>query len=61
MARFQQWVFQVVRRGQGAAGGLTGVPGPAWRVARPADPTQPLWLVPAYQRQRRSGDRVVPR
>lgn len=61
MARFQQWVSHVVRWGQGAAGGLSGSSGRSWHVVRPTDPTQPLWLVPAYQRQRRSGDRVVPR
>lgn len=32
-----------------------------WTVATPVDPTQPLWLVPAYQRRQRSGDRLVQR
>jgi hypothetical protein len=59
MARFQDWFSQFVRRqpGHGNAAGAAL----AWRVTPPADPTQPLWLVPAYQRQRRSGDRLLPR
>lgn len=61
MARFQQWVSHVVRWGQGATGQLDNHIGRNWRVVRPIDPTQPLWLEPAYQRQRRSGDRAVPR
>ncbi len=59
MARFQQWFSQLVRRQAGAYGARAG--GPRWHVAPPVDPTQPVWLVPAYQRQRRSGDRLSPR
>lgn len=57
MARFPQWLSQLVRRTPGLAARHVGLARAAWRVATPADPTQPLWLVPAYQRQRRSGDR----
>lgn len=61
MTRFQQWFSQLVRRAPGLAADAAGAGHAAWRVMPPSDPTQPLWLVPAYQRQRRSGDRLMPR
>lgn len=60
MAVFQHWIGRFNRWGQGRAGRALGG-SVAWHVVPPADPTQPLWLVPAYQRQRRSGDRLTPR
>lgn len=59
MARFQHWFSHLVRWGQGAAGRPVPAAMHTWHVCPPADPTQPLWLVPAYQRQRRSGDRPL--
>ena len=61
MARFHQWISQIVRRMPALAADAACADRAAWRVRAPSDPTQPLWLVPAYQRQRRSGDRLMPR
>ncbi len=61
MARLHQWFSRLVRCPQKGAGVATGGLKPTWRVTPPADPTQPLWLVPAYERQRLSGDRLMSR
>lgn len=58
MAWFHEWFSQLMRRTHGLASDRSGIGPAAWHVAAPTDPTQPLWLVPAYQRQRRSGDRL---
>ena len=58
MAQFRQWFRQLVRRLPGTALDRAGAAQAAWHVAAPTDPTQPLWLVPAYQRRRQSGDRA---
>jgi hypothetical protein len=61
MARFQHWLSHLLQRAQGASGRAPAAAAHIWTVTPPADPTQPLWLVPAYQRQRRSGDRPLQR
>jgi len=63
MAGFQRWISQWVRREVSRQMGPSGTQaiGRAWRVTPPSDPTEPLWLVPAYQRQRQSGDRPLAR
>lgn len=58
MTRIHQWLSHLMCRAPGAARHHQAAAQTAWRVATPTDPTQPLWLVPAYQRQRRSGDRL---
>lgn len=59
MARIHHWVWQLARWGQGMTGRSAGANLRTWHVSPPADPTQPLWLVPAYQRRHQSGDRPL--
>lgn len=61
MTGFFNWVGQLSRRARSNTAGAAQAGAHPWFVAAPADPTQPLWLVPAYQRRQRSGDRLVQR
>lgn len=61
MTGFFNWVGQFSRRSRSGTPAATQASARPWSVAAPADPTQPLWLVPAYQRRQRSGDHVVRR
>ena len=61
MTTFLHWVARHSRWARSSTQGAAVVQVRTWCVAAPADPTQPLWLVPAYQRRQRSGDRLVQR
>lgn len=61
MTGFSNWLEHFSRRARSGRPAAMQASARPWSAAAPADPTQPLWLVPAYQRRLRSGDRVVQR
>lgn len=61
MTSFLHWLARHSRWPRHSTQGPTVAEARPWFVAAPSDPTQPLWLVPAYQRRQRSGDRLVQR